>query len=134
MSAKTMTNESLFVAFQVLQALSAKEFTTMLSYKIAKIMLEVRAEFELLQETRQTLGDKYAIKDEDGLPQTTTDEDGNVIPKFTDDQALDREWKELMEAETTVNVDALSVADFGETVEVAPVHLEILMKAGLLTE
>ena len=134
MSNNTLTNENLFTAFQALEQLSGKEAPILVSHKIARIMLKIRPEFELLQTTRQGILNKYAVKDEQGNIITTKDVNGNEVPKSTDQKALDAEWKKLMDDTVTVDVDSLSVTEFGENFEVLPVFLEILMKAGLLIE
>jgi len=134
MSDNTLTNENLFIAFQALEQLSGKEAPILVSHKIARMMLKIRPEFELLQTIRQGIVNKYAVKDEQGNIITTKDVNGNEVPTSTDQKALDAEWKKLMDGTITVDVGSLSVTEFGENFEVLPVFLEILMKAGLLIE
>jgi hypothetical protein len=134
MSDSTLTNDQLFMAFQVLEELSGKEAPLKFSYKLAKMMLQMRPEFELLQKTRQDLANKYGIRDEEGNFETTTTARGVVVPKFTDEEVVNKEWTELMILKTGLSIEPLALEEFGENMEVPPVFLEILMKADLLTE
>jgi hypothetical protein len=121
------------MAFQVLEELSGKEAPLQFSYKLAKMMMQIRPEFELLQKTRQDLANKYGIKDEEGNFETTTTANGMVVPKFTDEEAVNKEWTEVMAMKAAATVESLTVGEFGK-LEVPPVHLEILMRANLLIE
>lgn len=81
-------------------------------------------ESEMLEQLRQRLLDKYAVRGEDG--QRVTDDKGIVA--LTDEAAFDAEWNEFCLTEFTC--PAIALADFEalcDQLKVTPARLEVLL-------
>lgn len=105
-----------------LVSLHKRDFKAKTSYRIARLSKKIFNEFEILNVERMKLIEKYGLKDENGKLITT---DGHY--QFEDLKAFEKEIKELFESEIQLDIEPLSIDDFGDT-EVSPSELMGLEK------
>jgi len=102
---------------EALVSLSKRDFKAKTAYRISKITKKILKEFEIFNEQRMKLIEKYGLKDDKGKLIT---KDGHY--QFEDMEAFNAEIKELLETEIQINVETLSIEDFGDC-ELSPSEL-----------
>lgn len=102
---------------EALVSLSKRDFKAKTAYRISKISKKVLKEFETFSEQRMKVIKKYGLKDDSGELIT---KDGHY--QFEDREAFEAEVKELLETEIQLNVETLSIEDFGDC-ELSPSEL-----------
>lgn len=102
---------------EALVSLSKRDFKAKTAYRISKITKKVLKEFEIFNEQRMKLIRKYGLKDEKG---ELIKKDGHYL--FKDREAFDAEIEELLKTEIQLNVETLSIEDFGDC-ELSPLEL-----------
>lgn len=102
---------------EALVSLSKRDYKAKTAYRISKISKKIFKEFEIFNEERMKLIKKYGLKDDDGELIT---KDGHY--QFEDKEAFDGEIKELLDTEIQVNIEPLSIEEFGDS-ELTPSEL-----------
>ena len=93
----------------VLNDISKKELKARAAFKLARIIREVNSEYELFQESRQKIIEKYVAKNEDGTWQT--DKEQNYFVPQKDIVAYNSDITDLLNTTVELNVEALTLED-----------------------
>lgn len=126
-----LRNEQILNVFAGLNALGNEKFAAKLAWKISTARGALTPFVESLEKTMTDVRMKYAVRDDNGKPLPSVDENGNEIPntiQITKDdiQVLNKELFDLLNIVTDVENVALSINDFPETFEISPNTLEAL--------
>ncbi|WP_300386703.1 hypothetical protein [Clostridium sp.] len=104
-------NELLVNSVGVLSKLNNEELSVKVSYKLAKNIKEIDKELKLVDEEKQRLINKYAEKDEEG--KNKINENGTV--NIVDIENWNKDYKELLEIETDLKIDKISIEDLAKS-------------------
>lgn len=105
----SVTLQEVFNAMPILQELADKDLTIKTSFVIARIIIEVEKEYNLFQEQRKKMFDKYVEKNEDG--NFKIDENNNYIIKPGLAQLFNSEMNELLQTAVELNCNFINLED-----------------------
>lgn len=94
---------------------NSQDVKARISFRLAKMGKEINAELEIFNEKKQKLYEKYGVKKEDNNFYIT-DENMEVFQK---------EYKELIEEETTISIPEIHLSDV-ENVDISPRDISTL--------
>lgn len=100
------TLQEVITAEQFLAALSNEKLRSKAAYQVARLIHDIRIELELFQERRIALIEKYADHDDNGEP--IVENNQYKISKESS-ELLDKEYKELVETEITLNANKIQL-------------------------
>ena len=92
---------------ELLGQLSTKPLKSKAAYQVGRILREVQNEFNLYNEKRIALLEKYAEKNEGGKPII---EDGNYKLSQEDIIKINEEHNELIDTKVSINANALQLS------------------------
>lgn len=107
-----ITLSELLDCASVMQELAKKPMKTKAAFQTARMMREVEKEYNLFQDTRKHLIEKYGDKGEDG--NLKIDDNGNytIAPEFID--KFNQELRETLEATISLNVEPINIENLDE--------------------
>ena len=118
-----VTLQNMLDSMPVFQNLIGQKLTARGAFKVSKLVKAINKEYEIFDETRRTIVEKYASRDEAGEIQTN--EDGNVQIKKELEQDFITELQNLLQTELELNTPKLTFAEI-ENCEFTPAQVEIL--------
>lgn len=92
-----------------MQELSTRTLRSRPAYKIAKLLKEVNNEYQIFNEQRRALIEKYGTKDENG--QLAVDENGNYRIVQEKIGEFNKELQELLDTEINLNCSKIDLDD-----------------------
>ncbi len=104
-------NELLNVS-SVMQELAKKPMKVKAAYKTAKMLNAIEKEYQLFQDARTKLIEKYGQRGDDG--NLKIDENGNYSVSNENLIAFNKELNEMLEEKVTLNANPLNVEELEE--------------------
>ena len=104
-----VTLQEVFNAMPILQELANKDLTIKTSFVIARIIIEVEKEYNLIQKQQKKMLNKYVEKNEDG--NFKIDENNNYIIKPGLAQLFNSEMNELLQTAVELNCNFINLED-----------------------
>lgn len=118
-----VTLQNMLDSMPVFQNLIGQKLTARGAFKVSKLVKAINKEYEIFDETRRTIVEKYADRNEAGEIQTN--EDGNVQIKKELEQDFITELQNLLQTELELNAPKLTFVEI-ENCEFTPAQVEIL--------
>lgn len=97
-----------------LTVLSEKDLPAKRAYWIGKTINKLSSEYKTAEETRQKLCEQHCKKDEKGEFVTKSDENGNQIYSFIDQDKFNKDIIELWEVEIEIEFKPIPIDDLGD--------------------
>ena len=125
-----MKNEFVLGAMMALNDIKTKDFTVTTAIKLRTIIKEITGKWEIVEEVRKSLIEKFCEKDKDGEPVKGEKVNGQDTVKIPEENrpAFNLAWKELLGVEVELSSPVLKPEDFGDT----KVSAETLLALGVL--
>ena len=119
-----MTLREALDSTNVLQALGQKQLKGRVAYNVAKILRQVEIEFNLFNETRKKLVEKYGDKDENGNPKINPETNEYV---FSGDnlKAVTDDINKTLDCNITINANKIKLDDLND-VQFTPSEIELI--------
>ena len=96
----------------VMQELAKKPMKTKAAFQTARLIREIEKEYNLFQEARKNLVEKYGVKNEDGS--LKEDENGNYSVDKENIKPFNEELNEILKDTITLNVEKISISDLAD--------------------
>lgn len=111
-------------SMEVLKELGQKSLSGRTAYQIGKILRQVENEFNLFNEARGKVIDKYCTKDENGKP--IINEETNEFT-FSEEnlKSTIEEVNNLLDSDVSLNANKISLADL-ESLDFTPTQMALL--------
>lgn len=106
-----LSNLQLVNSIQVLKQLSNQSLPIKVSFYVSKNIKSIQAAAEVFEEEKKKLMKQYCEKKEDGS--LNVHEDGTV--DILDKEGWNKDFGELLELESEVDVIKISISDFNQT-------------------
>ena len=101
---------------EVLQKISNSPIKGRTAYKVGKLLKRIEEEFDLFNESRRKLINRYAIKDEHGEP-ISDNGSYKIVPELVDD--FNNEVNGLLETIVKIDLDPIPIEEI-ENIEFTP--------------
>lgn len=101
---------------EVLQKISNSPIKGRTAYKVGKLLKRIEEEFDLFNESRRKLINRYAIKDEYGEP-VSDNGSYKIMPELVDD--FNNEVNGLLETIVKIDLDPIPIEEI-ENIEFTP--------------
>jgi hypothetical protein len=130
----TLTGREIYEVVPALIALTGRQLPIGIAHRLAMTLREIRREHTTLEELSKTLMDKHIEKDDKGnwKPGEPSLE-GNATWSLVDAKAFEKENEELLSPSLTMKIFPVALKDFGEDFVIAPLHLERLLYATIIS-
>ena len=107
-----ITLSELLDSASVMQELAKKPMKNKVAFQTARLMREIEKEYSLFQDSRKSLIEQYAEKDENG--ELKTDENGNFTVPKDKVEGFNKELKDMLDQTLSLNVEPICVDDLNE--------------------
>jgi hypothetical protein len=122
----------MYDAAEALRNLMSDKHKIVLAHRLAMSLRAIKVEQDTVEERREHLVETWAERGEDDQKRITRDDRGRPTVIMKNQDAFDKEWKELLHVELEITVYPVNVTSFGDKFQIAPADLEILLKLGIL--
>lgn len=115
--------QNLLDSMPIFQELISQKLAARTAFKVNKIVKAINKEYELFDETRRTIIEKYGDRDENG--EIKSDENGNLQIKKDQTDEFVHELQELLTTEIELNVSPLFIEEI-EDATFTPAQMDIM--------
>lgn len=134
----SITGSELYEVTESLEVVTSAKMAIWLSHKLSRNLRELRVERKTLDESRNTMGDKYAKRDDDGnkIPGGANPTTGELSWKMdpSDQEPMAEEFKDLMDSKIELTIYPVKLGSFPKSTEIEGIHLEPLCRVGIIEE